>query len=791
MDTSNAALVKILDTVQQLSNAENEVVKSQRLEIETLRNELKLMKEKQYSSHCDDERRTSRDDNNDLHLRHAYNYYSSQNSNTSQEQQQRPRDEYDVVSSGSFSTTTTATQEEKGLNDQQQHHHPQLLVAVSNKSGKSSDSFVSTTDSEEHNPHLNDDSSSNNNDTDIVKSKIHNEIDTLRHQVSLLVQERTALIQEVQVHQHTKDLSDELQHAHTQISMLQTQVSTLQSQLTSQEGMKRELERTYQLRIDEMEKEMGVLIRDKLKLMESQQQVMYDDGVMVNHSHTLSTQPSSSVASSSTCHDEPTATNSNSSDSSSDSTTTNVQRLKHEISRIKAENQSLRDTARKDIETIASLEEDIKCLSYENLVMKNSVFEDHREFGGSSSIIKCKKQRKRVAGWSQGSVGGDNQDVACDTYKRSIDYYEPSRERLGSAGTMNSGDAGSNSLGHESDNVSVLFGQDSINRSVSNRSVDSLMNEGIIADDASDHKSIRAHAERMLYWANKAAERSKSPSTNSVASGSYNNTTNNGGRPSIYRHASVPTTIGLPPRGGSSKKRSSNSPLPPRPPSDGASIGNATNKSDKENGGSSFNVAAGAASSSKRNNGDKAVIFNLDKVQSMDMCCQCSTSPFSGNDAHSEFYLPKLGLACACGGGQYSQVHERDSFAKNPTSLSNILREWQCDFLASLGLHTADQLLRAHKTRANDMSRKMRQWREDNNLPLARSKECYVALMVWTRTAKVVLRSIQKQRENGAGPIEKPGFLDIACSDAYTVGSVSTLGQMSSVDGRVHEMMEI
>jgi hypothetical protein len=63
--------------------------------------------------------------------------------------------------------------------------------------------------------------------------------------------------------------------------------------------------------------------------------------------------------------------------------------------------------------------------------------------------------------------------------------------------------------------------------------------------------------------------------------------------------------------------------------------------------------------------------------------------------------------------------------------------------------------------------------------------------MVWTRTAKVVLRSIDKQREAGEEFIEKPGFLDIAYSDTYTVGSVSTLGQLSSVGGRVNEMMEI
>jgi hypothetical protein len=296
-------------------------------------------------------------------------------------------------------------------------------------------------------------------------------------------------------------------------------------------------------------------------------------------------------------------------------------------------------------------------------------------------------------------------------------------------------------------------------------------------DDASDHKGIRVHAAKLLYWANKAAERSKSPTPSSVASGSFPAKTPMAALP---RHSSVPTTIGLPPRGSCSKKNTRS--LPPRPPPSDGSIGNATNKSDKENGGSTFNL-------SKKNANEiittKAVIFNLDKVQNQS--CQCSTSPFSGNDAHSEFYLPKLGLACACGGNQ----NDRVTFSKNPTALSNILRPWQCDFLSSLGITTADQLLKAHKHGANDISRRMRSWRQENHLPPSRSKECYVALMVWTRTAKVVLRSIDKQREAGEEFIEKPGFLDIAYSDTYTVGSVSTLGQLSSVGGRVNEMMEI
>ncbi|KAL3791354.1 hypothetical protein ACHAWO_004978 [Cyclotella atomus] len=566
MDSSNATLVKILDKVQQLTEAENEVVERQKEEIQRLNGLLEM--ERRRNEEC---------------IHHSHDDVHQE------------RQEYDVLSSGSFSTTTT---------------EEDAFEAQLTKASLASDiSQLSQT-----------------------KISIHSEIDTLRHQVSLLVEERTCLIKDIQIYSHIKEVSDELDSAHLQISELNSTVSTLKSQLELVTKEKEEADRQIQ--------EMQLV-----------------------------------------------------------------------------QNESLRQSMKREAETIAGLEDEIRSL---NAAVENNA----------------------------------------------------PRERLGSSAGNSAGDTAS--VGHECDNVSVLFGQDSINgKREENRSVAS-------ADDASDHKSIRVHAEKLLYWANKAAERSKSPPP-SVASGSYH-ANNNNSRQSIARH-SVPTTIGLPPRGSSSK---TNRALPPRPPSDTASIGNTTNKSDKENGGSSFNVVKRG-----NNSGDKAVIFNLDKIQSTTgSYCRCSTSPFSGNDAHSEFYLPKLGLACEC--GQSSSVYDRASFSKNPTALTNILRPWQCHFLSTMGIHTADQLLHSHKRNANDMSRKMKRWREENKLPMARSKECYVALMVWARTAKVVLRSIEKQKEAGEEFIEKPGFLDITCSnDAYTVGSVSTLGQMSSVGGRVHEMMEI
>ena len=195
------------------------------------------------------------------------------------------------------------------------------------------------------------------------------------------------------------------------------------------------------------------------------------------------------------------------------------------------------------------------------------------------------------------------------------------------------------------------------------------------------------------------------------------------------------------------------------------------------------------------------VIHNLDYVdESPVICCECAASAFSGNEPESEFYLPKLGLACSCGGNE-AQLADRASFSRNPEALASILRPWQCDFLATLDVATADELLRSHKADANSMARSMKLWRMREGMAPCRSKECYIALKIWSRTCKVVLRSIREQRELAAEggaegedvTVEKPHFLDITFADTHTIASISTLGQMSSVGGgaRAFEMGEI
>ena len=468
---------------------------------------------------------------------------------------------------------------------------------------------------------------------------------------------------------------------------------------------------------------------------------------------------------------------------------------------------------------------------------------------------------------------------------------------------------------HDADTISILFDQD---LTMIQQQQVSLTTASSIK---SDHDSIRLHAEKMLYWANRAEERSAKKkmksSSSSVASLAESSSTvdrnttttlNNGSdvdpdgntgatKPTTTLSVAssttatmIPMTIGLPPRSQSRVHRSSRSLLlPPRCPtppnmsvassSSITTTGTTTNPtlspqgssstmsctSDKENGndmgvsGGNGGFVSGAfpkfarrsRSSHVRMTEIPVTIGHPDDVdenanfvvhrqhqqqqQNQQMVCECKASPFSGNDAQSEFYLPKLGLACNCG---YDVDIDRVNFSKDPTSLTNVLRKWQCDFLSSLGVHTANELLNAHKGDANGMARKMKEWRSKNrnsNMRAGssggnndsscggggggvvggggvgtRSRECYVALKIWSRTCKVVLRSIREQKhrarlvaaaEGGTDSeydsdgviIEKPHFLDISFADGTnTITSISTLGQFSSVcGGRSFEMMEI
>ncbi|KAL3756703.1 hypothetical protein ACHAWU_006121 [Discostella pseudostelligera] len=675
------------------------------------------------------------------------------------------------------------------------------------------------------------------------KNGIIAEIEELKNQSHSLRMERNKLMQEVEVYTHQSELATQLECVKEENIRLQNEMTALRTALEMQMTSTKEAEdmllvaecektraedlaaqaeeraHTEEIIRKEMESEMQSLYKEKIALLKKM-----DDWKLTNRGGGEMT----------------TATATNGRE--------DMQRLKEEIQTLRGENASLRSTADRDCETIAALNDEIQSLKPSMEYCQNPLLttEEHPS------------RKRMLANNSQGSSGEEDERSREHKrlYERTNTIGNGCLELIDGSTRVRSNTGGSDTLDgdtvsamHEADSDSLLFGQNSVDDKSNSINDDSAPCDGCIsvAKSTADHDVIRAHAEKVLYWANRASERSKrgcSPSSSvasrqevkELRSGEGSANTPKKRDTSSLSSSPIPETIGLPPRSQSRVRKSSQ--LPPRcPPSTSAApsltmssassgegeildCNSTSSSSDKENGGSSFNREVLGAfpklSSTKqsRNHHKKnvtvvecdTIIHNSNNVEEQ-ICCECSASPFSGNDPQSEFYLPKLGLACSCAGA--SIIEDRESFSKNPTALSNILRPWQCSFLESLSITTADELLNAHRAGANAMARKMRNWRalQGGNMKVMRSRECYVALKVWCCTCKVVLRSIREQKEQARRMrgsddnvkaeddddiiIEKPHFLDISFADMHTITSISTLGQFSSECGRPFEMMEI
>jgi len=190
--------------------------------------------------------------------------------------------------------------------------------------------------------------------------------------------------------------------------------------------------------------------------------------------------------------------------------------------------------------------------------------------------------------------------------------------------------------------------------------------------------------------------------------------------------------------------------------------------------------------------------------------CFCESSMFGDNAEHVEFYLPQLGVACACGRNNvptFAGVQEL-------CSLENILRPWQVQFLASVGLVDAVEFVHAFKQRGSILAKDLRRWRKMMHLPTVRTKSCRVALHIWNRTVrnevesqvvsgatgalpcsshhklplssqcKSVIKYARQQRALGVERPAKPDFLNVQFANDHS--TVSTLG----VGSIVNEMEE-
>lgn len=125
-------------------------------------------------------------------------------------------------------------------------------------------------------------------------------------------------------------------------------------------------------------------------------------------------------------------------------------------------------------------------------------------------------------------------------------------------------------------------------------------------------------------------------------------------------------------------------------------------------------------------------------------------------------------MACNC--GRYKEDPLLDG--EDPTFLKHILRTWQVDFLKAQNIHFGVELVHAVNQRSRDLAKAMRVWRKEAGLPAVKTKSCHVALQIWYRTCKAVIRSVRKQKVEGNKALRRPTFLDLQQSDSRTVSSI-------------------
>jgi len=164
--------------------------------------------------------------------------------------------------------------------------------------------------------------------------------------------------------------------------------------------------------------------------------------------------------------------------------------------------------------------------------------------------------------------------------------------------------------------------------------------------------------------------------------------------------------------------------------------------------------------------------------------CTCFSSSFSGNAHHIDFFLPLLGKACKC-----NKNIETNKINSDPTDLKNILRPWQVEFLSSVGITTARQLLNARRTESRNLAKALITWRKLKKMKPVKLKSCFVALHIWARTTKITLRThkqVMRSKNNFATPLNIPPTNVLDIDFGRDDRSISTLG-----DETLGERMEI
>ena len=254
----------------------------------------------------------------------------------------------------------------------------------------------------------------------------------------------------------------------------------------------------------------------------------------------------------------------------------------------------------------------------------------------------------------------------------------------------------------------------------------------------SDHNAIRVHAAKMLFYANRAIERGSRESGSTTSS--FSSSVGSDFKPDMRDiRTMVNDACPLP--------RLVLATVPGKPPRAGERMLPA-----------------------KKSLGDqKMIISNIDQVTELNGC-SCKTNLFTGNPEHVEFYLPKLVVGCTCGKNDMND----SSFSNGADAMAlvNILRPWQVSFLKSENITTAEELVNAYNKEGGILAKKMRKWRKEHKLVSVKTISCGVALHIWSRTCKAIIRSVLKQLAAGVKEVKMPDILDLSSDNKTAVSSL-------------------
>jgi hypothetical protein len=175
--------------------------------------------------------------------------------------------------------------------------------------------------------------------------------------------------------------------------------------------------------------------------------------------------------------------------------------------------------------------------------------------------------------------------------------------------------------------------------------------------------------------------------------------------------------------------------------------------------GTDFKPLLAATDSGSSHDDIEMVISNMSTVS----VCACQDSIFTKNPEYVEFYLPNIRVLCSC--GKHGDNGKKQG--SDPCSLANILRPWQVSFLKSVGILTASDLILVANKSTKVLARAMRRWRKQNDMLEVKSKSCSIALHIWTRTSKAVVKALQENKG------VRPDFLDVSLSgDERTISTI-------------------